>query len=528
MQCVISGQSPTDPVISRKSGYLFERRLVEKCILENGLCPVSGEPLSVDDLIPVQSNKAVRPRNVSSASIPGLLATFQNEWDEVMLEVFTLKQHLDTTRQELSQALYQHDAACRVIARLMRERDEARGMLANVGVSTQTSSSSSSNIPTAPPPSSSDGGTSMEVEGTGPNIVESASWNEIVPILSSKAMELSELRKQRPKKGVPPSTRESSTLANLEVASRTTSHKASPVGGVTSMAIDHSNNTILTGGTDKDLHILSANNGKSIYKISNAHSKAISCVDWTKTAASSDGSSMFLSGSIDSTIKLWKPNSNNKKAAAQEVHCYDMHDGPITALMAHPVESLACSFSEDGTFSVLDLERRECSLRVGTINEFKYLCGGVHPDAIMVGGGTDTGCLKVWDLRQKSLAVNLTDHSSKGVTSLDFSNNGYYVGAGDAVGDFHLWDLRKLKCIHKENLNCNAPIKCVSFDDYGHYAAIGGCGDNNTEIQLWHVKDWNKIYTLSNHSKTVNSVKWGSNAQYLVSGGADRVVNVYK
>ena len=99
MQCVISGQSPTDPVISRKSGYLFERRLVEKCILENGLCPVSGEPLSVDDLIPVQSNKAVRPRNVSSASIPGLLATFQNEWDEVMLEVFTLKQHLDTTKK---------------------------------------------------------------------------------------------------------------------------------------------------------------------------------------------------------------------------------------------------------------------------------------------------------------------------------------------------------------------------------------------------------------------------------------------
>jgi hypothetical protein len=60
-----------------------------------------------------------------------MLVALKNEWDEVMLETFALKQALDTTRKELSQTLYQHDAACRVIARLMAENAELNALVGN-------------------------------------------------------------------------------------------------------------------------------------------------------------------------------------------------------------------------------------------------------------------------------------------------------------------------------------------------------------------------------------------------------------
>ena len=53
--CIVSGTTPEEPVISAKSGHVYERRLVEKYIDANGKCPVTGEPLTTEDLIGVKS-----------------------------------------------------------------------------------------------------------------------------------------------------------------------------------------------------------------------------------------------------------------------------------------------------------------------------------------------------------------------------------------------------------------------------------------------------------------------------------------
>ena len=52
--CAISGQQLKEPVVSKKSGHVFERGLVEKHIEASGQCPITNQPLEISDLLPLK------------------------------------------------------------------------------------------------------------------------------------------------------------------------------------------------------------------------------------------------------------------------------------------------------------------------------------------------------------------------------------------------------------------------------------------------------------------------------------------
>lgn len=131
----VSGEAPEIPVLSRTSGNIFEKRLLDSYVAEHGKDPTNGEEMGADDIVEIKTSRTVRPRPPTATSIPSLLSIFQNEWDSLALETYQIRQQLYQTRQELSTALYQHDAACRVIARITKERDEAREALSKVSQS---------------------------------------------------------------------------------------------------------------------------------------------------------------------------------------------------------------------------------------------------------------------------------------------------------------------------------------------------------------------------------------------------------
>ncbi|KAJ2119544.1 hypothetical protein GGH17_005597, partial [Coemansia sp. RSA 788] len=81
---IVSGEAPTEPVISAKTGRIYEKRILLKYMEEHGREPQTEHALSADDMISVDgAPPVVRPRPPTLTSVPALLSTFQNEWDAV-------------------------------------------------------------------------------------------------------------------------------------------------------------------------------------------------------------------------------------------------------------------------------------------------------------------------------------------------------------------------------------------------------------------------------------------------------------
>ena len=150
LTCELSGEplSSAQPgeIVATPSGHVCLKRLLLAKLAENGgmdpFEPIRERPLSEDQLITLSASKSAPPPRPSVTSLPNLLHSIQSEYDALVLELFDTRKALEETRKELSQALYQNDAAVRVVARLSMERDEARQELerwnASVGTAPAT------------------------------------------------------------------------------------------------------------------------------------------------------------------------------------------------------------------------------------------------------------------------------------------------------------------------------------------------------------------------------------------------------
>lgn len=480
--CAISDSVPEDPVFAPKTGMIYERRLIEVAIKEDGKCPVTGQELASEDLLAVKSKRAIRPRPASATSIPGLLSTLQQEWEAAALETAQLKRHLDTVRQELSQSLYQHDAAMRVIARLVRERDEARAALSNASaIASNAAAGAGGSVPVG--------------EGISPAVM-----GEL--LAKNKALRKShKKRKKAAREGLV--TEEA--VAAFKCTSSHTPH-LSTTPGITCLDVHPTRSELVaTGGNDQVVRLFDSLSSTSVATLS-GHSKRISSVVFHPE------NDIVLSSSHDQTVRVWVPTEGTYSSA----FTLKPHSGGICGMSLHPSNNYIVSAAMDRTWSFSNISTGAVLTQVKDESiEAAYSASALHPDGLIVATGTEDSHVYLWDVQQNMKNVAKLAGHTGAIRSLAFSSNGFHLATAGHDGVVKLWDLRELKKISE--FEVGSPLASVAFDASGSFFAAGSVDD----LRLFETSSWRTVNTLEQKGP-VTGVKWGAQGKSLVSCSMDR------
>lgn len=236
---------------------------------------------------------------------------------------------------------------------------------------------------------------------------------------------------------------------------------------------------------------------------------------------SADGT-RILSGGSDGLVRVWNFETG------KEEQLFGNHRGRVRAVAILPDGKSAVSAGADGEIhrwdiasgrGVAELAPHSCEvLSLATIPN--------EPQSLVSGDAK--GFIRIWDLRDASYR-EFKAHSGE-VRALRVTSNGARLISASADRRVRLWDIQSgslLETLHGGGPTFRAVV--ASADLTSVYAAA-----SDGTIKVWRMTDAlaaegvrNLIGAYERHRGRVRCVAKSDDGQYLVSGGEDRVLNVW-
>lgn len=565
--CALTGSLITNDPVVTPSGYICSRKLLLTKLSENG----GRDPFDTDrtldesSLVELATNNNTNnngvgvvapPRPPNATSLPNLLSLISSEFDTTLLELYDTRKALEETRRELSSALYQNDAAVRVVARLVKERDEARAaleeFLAGGGGSGAVATSSEAvkrsekrgrnednNVTTTVEQDDNGGEAPSSKKARGGDTESNSDLTKIPQDTLSNMIStwttLSKNRRLITKKSKRSSeiiTKHETLLGSDEEGQGLSGNENKKVNvtksnckaGILCLAKvstschynndgngDNDDEYIVSGGHDKQAIVYNVSSGQILATLKGANGDITSVSGMIVTK----GKMLVVTGSADGVVRLYLVPFGGD-GGGDDVQLLGSEqvgsDGilPISAIV-HPSSNL-----EDGTTIIVGGSD-------GSVNVFKSIPSGLkkithlkssedgsvafssgclHPDGLIYAAGTTDGKLLIYDLKTQAVAGTLQGHDGNPINYITISENGYHVAtssSSSAESPIHIWDLRKLKL----GATITPPegvgtVTSLAFDPMGLYLAYSGA--EATKICV--VKDWDRVVGTLSKTKT--------------------------
>lgn len=436
----------------------------------------------------------VPTRPPTATSIPSLLSSLQTEWDAIALETFSLRKQLIETKRELSTALYQNDAAVRVVARLTKERDEAREALSKLTASLGGSSGETMQVDASEELATSHG----NGNATAIIVNEDVSLKlspQIVNELLHNQQELQAGRRKRPISD--------QWVTDDEIRNFSETHKTKQLFASVSCGATYNNLLITGGGKGKTGVFNCENNDLDTFNVDGV----VSSVGW-----SSDGTNIVV-GTKNGSADIILVESLEKVSGSAS---RNLHNTPV----------IFAGFLPSSTTWILTVDKEggyKISDRNGKVEsqvELKQTISAarIHPDGVLTAFATFSGGILFYDITTSELMAKAD--AGAPVSSIAFSENGYWMAAGIDSAVL-LYDLRKapdlgsvfepVTTLPFETLE--GPVMSLAFDYSGRYLIAGTLQGFEVISYEKSKKSWNaNVFSAKLASISVN---WTSLAKSI-------------
>ncbi|MFM7260933.1 MAG: protein kinase domain-containing protein, partial [bacterium] len=324
-------------------------------------------------------------------------------------------------------------------------------------------------------------------------------------------------------------------------------------GAVSSIAFDDVRGAIVSGGQDNLVRVWDPRTCMQIGLPLEGHSDWVECV-----AVRRDGS-WYASGSLDETIRLWRPGETTSAhilrgqqgslraiefsrdggrifgaGADGSVRCWDVVSG--TQITRNNSDVSAVSDRPHGSIGLSDFTDRDEPFITG-LNETEpndardfVTCLCSHPTEDVLVGGCEDGALRWWSTQTGEQLARVDAHR-KSVDDLSFSRSGELLASAGRDGLVRLWISNTRRPLERNTerveFEFDGPVDAVALSSDASMIAIGRGGI----VELRNIEDRIAPHqpvksTRVGHVGSISDVAFGADRGILATSGIDDTVRL--